>query len=44
LWSRAQSILEQFAPGYHIAAIQIALPWNRTFETEIDASLAPDLH
>ncbi len=43
LWSRAQSILPQLYPGYHIAAIDITLPWNRTFETYIDASLAPNL-
>jgi hypothetical protein len=43
LWSLAANILPQFAPGYHIAAIDITLPWNRTFETEIDASLAPNL-
>lgn len=43
LWNLASQILPQFAPGYHIAAIDITLPWNRTFETEIDASLAPNL-
>jgi hypothetical protein len=43
LWNRAQWILPQLYPGYHIAAIDITLPWNRTFETEIDASLAPNL-
>lgn len=43
LWNLAAQILPQFAPGYHIAAINITLPWNRTFETEIDASLAPNL-
>lgn len=43
LWSLADRILQQYAPGYHIAAIDITLPWNRTFETEIDASLAPNL-
>lgn len=43
LWNRAQAILPQLYPGYHIAAMSITLPWNRTFETEIDASLAPDV-
>jgi hypothetical protein len=43
LWNRAQWILPQLYPGYHIAAMDITLPWNRTFETQIDASLAPDL-
>ncbi len=43
LWNRAQAILPQLYPGYHIAALAIALPWNRTFETEIQASLAPNI-
>ncbi len=43
LWNRAGPILARLAPGYHIAAMHITLPWNRTFETEIDTSLAPDL-
>jgi hypothetical protein len=33
----------QLDPGYHIAALELGLPWNRTFETSIDAALAPDL-
>jgi Protein of unknown function (DUF4127) len=43
LWNKAQWILPQLYSGYHIAAIDITLPWSRTFETEIDASLAPNL-
>jgi len=43
LWNRAASILKQLYPGYHIAAIQITLPWNRTFETGIEVGLAPNL-
>lgn len=43
LGARAFSILPQLYPGYHIAALQITLPWARTFETEIDAPLAPDI-
>jgi hypothetical protein len=43
LWNRAQAILPELYPGYHIAAMNITLPWNRTFETEIDVSLAPNL-
>ena len=42
LWNRAQAILSQLYPGYHIAAMHIDLPWNRTFETGIDAAIAPD--
>ncbi|HEV3153567.1 MAG TPA: DUF4127 family protein [Candidatus Baltobacteraceae bacterium] len=41
LWNRAAAILPLLYPGYHIAAMQISLPWNRTFETEIDAAIAP---
>ena len=43
LWNHATQIAGEFAPGYHIAALNITLPWNRTFETEIDAALAPNL-
>jgi hypothetical protein len=43
LWQRAQEILAELYPGYHIAAMTITLPWNRTFETEIDVALAPDM-
>jgi hypothetical protein len=43
LWNRAQAILPQLYPGYHIAAMNITLPWSRTFETEVDVSLAPNL-
>ncbi len=43
LWQYAGQILAQLDPGYHIAAMSIALPWNRTFETAIDVGLAPNL-
>ena len=43
LWNRGEGILTQLDPGYHIAAMNVTLPWNRTFETEIDAALAPDI-
>ncbi len=43
LWNRGAAILQQLDPGYHIAAMNVTLPWNRTFETEIDAALAPNL-
>jgi hypothetical protein len=43
LWNRAEAILTQLDPGYHIAAITIELPWSRTFETSIDAAIAPNL-
>ena len=43
LWNQAPALVAQLDPGYHIAAMNITLPWKRTFETEIDAALAPNL-
>ena len=43
LWNKAEAILAKLDPGYHIAALEIGLPWNRTFETRIDAAIAPNL-
>lgn len=43
LWNYGAQIVTQLDPGYHIAAMNVTLPWNRTFETEIDAALAPNL-
>jgi hypothetical protein len=43
LWQQAQMILPELYPNDHIAAMQITLPWSRTFETEIDVALAPNL-
>jgi len=43
LWQQAEAILPQLYPNDHIAAMQITLPWNRTFETQIDVALAPNL-
>lgn len=43
LWQQAEIILPQLYPGDHIAAMRITLPWNRTFETQIDVALAPNL-
>jgi hypothetical protein len=43
LWQRADAILAELDPGYHIAALTIALPWSRTFETRIDVGLAPNI-
>lgn len=43
LWNRGEQILAQLDPGYHIAAMNVTLPWNRTFETGIDAALAPNI-
>lgn len=41
LWNRAVAILGQLDPGYHIAAIRITLPWDRTFETRVEVGIAP---
>ena len=43
LWQYAVKLVEQLDPGYHIAALQLGLPWSRTFETSIDIGLAPNL-
>ncbi len=43
LWNDAASILARLYPGYHIAALQIELPWSRTFETKVSVGIAPDL-
>lgn len=43
LWQQAQLLLPQLDPGYHIAAMRVTLPWSRTFETQIDVALAPNL-
>jgi hypothetical protein len=43
LWGYATAILAQLDPGYHIAALSIGLPWSRTFESSIDAGLAPNI-
>lgn len=43
LWNDAVATLAQLYPGLHIAAMRITLPWSRTFETELDVSLAPNL-
>ncbi len=43
LWNRAQTIVDLLDPGYHVAALRIELPWDRTFETRIDIGIAPNL-
>jgi hypothetical protein len=43
LWNEAERILPLVDPGYHIAAIDIGLPWDRTFETSLIVGIAPNL-
>jgi hypothetical protein len=43
LWYQAQAMLAQLYPGMHVAAMTIALPWDRTFETSLEVRIAPDL-
>lgn len=40
LWPRALELLAQIFPAYRDAGLTITLPWERTFETEIDVRLA----
>jgi hypothetical protein len=44
LWADAVDTLQLLYPDLHVAAMQITLPWQRTFETELDVRLAPALH
>ncbi len=43
LWNQAERILPLVDRGYHIAAIDIGLPWDRTFETSLNVAIAPNL-
>jgi hypothetical protein len=43
LWYEAQTTLSQLYPQLHIASMSITLPWDRTFDTQIDVRLAPNL-
>jgi Protein of unknown function (DUF4127) len=43
LWYEAQETLSRLYPQLHIAAMSITMPWDRTFDTQIDVSLAPNL-
>jgi hypothetical protein len=43
LWNQAARILPLVDPGYHIAAIDIGLPWDRTFETSLRVAIAPNI-
>jgi hypothetical protein len=41
LWPRTLDLLASIYPQYRDAGLTITLPWNRTFETELDVRLAP---
>ncbi|MDQ6932298.1 MAG: DUF4127 family protein [Candidatus Eremiobacteraeota bacterium] len=41
LWPRALSLLERIYPQYGNAGLVMTLPWDRTFETELDVRLLP---
>ncbi|MBC5829505.1 MAG: DUF4127 family protein [Candidatus Eremiobacteraeota bacterium] len=41
LWPRALSLLERIYPQYRNAGLVMTLPWDRTFETELDVRLLP---
>jgi hypothetical protein len=43
IWYDAQATLAQLYPGLHIAAMNVTLPWDRTFETAVDVRLANSL-
>jgi hypothetical protein len=41
LWPYALDLLAKIYPQYRDAGLTITLPWERTFETELDVRLAP---
>lgn len=41
LWPAGLDLLAQIAPQFRDAGFTITLPWDRTFETELDVRLAP---
>ncbi|MFN2461333.1 MAG: DUF4127 family protein [Candidatus Velthaea sp.] len=41
LWLRALDLLHSIYPEYRAARLTITLPWDRTFETELDVRLTP---
>ena len=42
LWPDGLDLLAQIAPQFRDAGFTITLPWDRTFETELDVHLAPN--
>lgn len=43
LWRRALDVLAAVYPQYEDSGLTITLPWDRTFETEIDLRISPGL-
>jgi len=41
LWPRALALLSSIYPNYRDMGLTITLPWDRTFETELDIHLTP---
>ncbi|MEO6913292.1 MAG: DUF4127 family protein [Candidatus Baltobacteraceae bacterium] len=41
LWRRALDVLAAVYPQYEDSGLTITLPWDRTFETEIDVRISP---
>jgi hypothetical protein len=41
LWPEGLELLARIAPQYRDAGFTVTLPWDRTFETELDVRLAP---
>ena len=41
LWPLVLDLIQQIAPNYGNAGLTITLPWDRTFETELDVRLSP---
>ena len=41
LWRQTLALLAQIYPQYRDAGLLITLPWNRTFETQLDVRLRP---
>ncbi len=40
LWSRSLALLAAIYPQYGDGGLTITLPWDRTFETELDVRLS----
>ncbi|MDQ2680427.1 MAG: DUF4127 family protein [Candidatus Eremiobacteraeota bacterium] len=43
LWRRALAVLAAVYPQYEDSGLTITLPWDRTFETQIDLRLSPGI-